>query len=92
MKEKKEKQKGWRILVWCLAVLVVLGIGAAVYISRNIQGISYSAVLYTVVLDGRRYGATSAKLCQTAGEDILPDGPVEGLIEGHTGGLFQFIG
>lgn len=68
MKEKKEK-KVWRILVWCLAVLVVLGIGAAVYISRNIQGISYSAVLYTVVLDGRRYGATSAKLCQTAGED-----------------------
>lgn len=65
----KEKKKVRRILVWCLAVLVVLGIGAAVYISRNIQGISYSAVLYTVVLGGRRYGATSAKLCQTAGED-----------------------
>ena len=69
MKEKKGKKKVWRILVWCLAVLVVLGIGAAGYISRNLQGISYSAVLYTVVLDGRCYGATSAKLCQTAGED-----------------------
>lgn len=69
MKEKKGKKKVWRILLWCLAGVVVLGIGAAVYISRNLQGVSYSAVLYTVVLDGRRYGATSAKLCQTAGED-----------------------